>query len=204
MSGKRSKDKGKVFEREMCKSLNKIYACESFKPTPSSGAIMGRTNWHKNAGLEESVKTTLGSDLIVPSDFHFNAECKWYKDDPNYATLIKKDEGMLDQWLGETLFDSLNTNRIPLLLFKTNNKGTHVALPRQIFEDELILTHYVCYNAFMIFGFDFFEEYGLKIKQLGFDHSYQILNYLRDDNRHRVHLDKILAKAVASKNKKKD
>lgn len=152
----KSKTKGNKFENDMVKLLNVTYNTEEFKRTPNSGAMMGRSNWGKNAGLSEGVKRTLGSDLIVPDDFKFGVECKHYKDDPNYATMIKGPDTTLSRWLAECIYDSVNLELHPLLFFKTNNKGTHFALPEYFY---ITHTQYEGSHTNNLFG-EYFLQYG--------------------------------------------
>jgi hypothetical protein len=137
----------------MCKLLNEVYDTKEFSRTPNSGAMMGRTNWGRKQGLSEDVKRTLGSDLIVPDDFKFAAECKHYKDTPNYSKIIKEPDASLDHWLAEVVFDAINLDLHPLLFFKTNNKGVHFALPDYF---ALRSKHYLVYGPFIISGVDTF------------------------------------------------
>ncbi len=162
----RSGPKGDEFERLMAKKLNEAYETEEFAKTPGSGALMGLTNFGKKMGLSEAVRRTLASDLIVPDWFKFSVECKWYKNSPNYAAIIKGADSDLDGWLGETLYDAINTDLVPLLFFKTNNKGIHAVLPKYFGRDmsdtrtgDWIIPQYFCgYGDFVIFGLDYFLD----------------------------------------------
>ena len=163
----RSKTKGNKFENDTVKVLNEAYDTEEFSRTPNSGAMMGRSNWGKNQGLAENVKRTLGADIIVPDDFKFAVECKHYKDDPNYAQIIKGPDSMLSHWLGECVYDAINLDLNPLLFFKTNRKGTHFALPQYFHESCLIGDYFLLYGPFVISGMDTFLVNAKRIKLLG-------------------------------------
>lgn len=162
----KSKAKGNSFERELSKTLNEIYSTTEFARTPSSGAIMGRSNFGRNAGLADSVKTTLGSDLIVPEWFKFSVEAKSYKDSPNFSQIIKGDDSDLTQWIAECVYDANNFKLTPLLFFKVNRKGTYCALPAH-FKDSLKLSHYTIYNEMIIFGLEQFKDNKEVIKRGG-------------------------------------
>lgn len=153
----RSKQKGNAFEREIAKILNTIYDTQEFTRTPSSGAIMGRSNFERNIGLRENVKQTLGSDLIVPEWFKYSCERKSYKDSPNFSQIIKGNDRDLTQWLAECTYDAHNFGLTPLLFFKTTRKGTYCALPLH-FKPSLKISHYCVYNEYFIFGIDQFVE----------------------------------------------
>lgn len=158
----KSKTKGNKFENDVVKALNEAYNTTEFSRTPNSGAMMGRTNWGKNQGLAEGVKRTLGSDLIVPDDFKFSIECKHYGDAPNYSQIIKGPDSKLDHWLAECTFDADNLDLHPLLVFKTNRKGTYFALPDYFL---LPLTHMLLYGPFQITGFETFIQCANDIKE---------------------------------------
>lgn len=161
----KSKTKGNKFENDMCKFFNCLYETEEFSRTPNSGAMMGRSNWAKKQGLSENVKRTLGSDIIVPDWFRFSVECKHYVDTPTYEALIKEPgDKMLDHWLGEALFDAGNLSLHPMLVFKTNHKGTHVVLP-SYFLETLNPNYYVKYGAFVIVGLDVLENKAEQLKE---------------------------------------
>ena len=160
----KSKNKGNKFERDVRDFLNEVYDTEEFSRTPNSGAIMGRTNWGKNQGLSEDVKRTLGSDIIVAENFRFAVECKHYADKPNYAAILKGPDTTLDHWLAETLFDAINLNLHPMLFFKTNRKGIHVALPGYFYPEIQEAEYFLKYGAFLIIGIDIFKQYALGIR----------------------------------------
>lgn len=163
---KRSGPKGDEFERLMASKLNEAYNTEEFVRTPGSGAFVGLTNFGKKFGLAEDVKRTLASDLITPEWFKFSVECKWYKDKPNYAAIIKGSDTDLDGWLGETLYDAINLKLAPLLFFKTNRKGVHVALWKffkdiWIFRESTVAVepnYYLVYGDFLITDANWFLE----------------------------------------------
>lgn len=150
-----SKAKGNKFEYDIVTLLNEVYDTKEFSRTPSSGAIMGRSNWERKQGLSENVRRTLGSDIIVPDNFNFAVECKHYKDKPNYAEMIKGPDTTLNRWLAETVFDAINIDAHPLLFFKTNRKGTHFAIPDYFY---LRSSYFLMYNRFIIGGIDTFIE----------------------------------------------
>lgn len=152
----KSKNKGNKFENDIVKAFNELHETEEFRRTPNSGAMMGQSNAAKFAGLSESVRRTLSSDIITPEWFPFAIECKHYGDKPNYAALIKENDSTLDHWLGEATFDAMQQDLHPMLCFKTDRKGVHVAVP--LYWSEVMRTypsHYVVYDGtFMIMGME--------------------------------------------------
>ncbi len=158
----KSKSKGNALERDVRDILNNVYGTEEFARTPNSGAIMGLSNYERNQGLSESTKATLGSDLICPDWFKFAVECKSYADKPNYAAIIKGPDTDLDCWLGEACFDARNLGLNPMLVFKTNRKGIHVAIPSMMWS-QLELEFYLMYRHFLIISMDTFEMNAVRI-----------------------------------------
>jgi hypothetical protein len=170
----RSKTKGNKFENDIVKCFNELHETEEFRRTPNSGAMMGRSNAAKFAGLSENVQRTLSSDIITPEWYPFAIECKHYGDKPNYAAIIKENDTTLDRWLGEAIFDAINQNLHPMLCFKTDRKGTHVVIPRYWMEpylawparlyygnECLVPSHYVIYDhIFVIMGLDAWCAFG--------------------------------------------
>jgi hypothetical protein len=144
----------------------------------------------KNVGLSEAAKRTLGSDLICPEWFKFSVECKNYQDSPNYATIVKKADKTLNGWLAETIFDSINLNLSPLLIFRTTRKGTHVALPYEPFYKNFYnwgTPHMLKYGEFVIVGLEYFEQFHKEINECNTTHYDDVIRpwllesqYVRD------------------------
>lgn len=193
----KSKNKGNALEREVRDILNKTYGTEEFARTPSSGSIMGLSNYDRNKGLSEQVQTTLGSDLICPEWFKFSVESKWYADSPNYSTLIKGPDTDLNGWLGEACFDAQNMNLIPLLVFKTNRKGTHVALPIQ-FASELHLQYFAVYDEFIIISIETFIQNAERIRDASRYLLPEIIEWLKSEP------IQLIIQEMQSKKKKKN
>lgn len=199
---KRSGLKGGEFERLTAKFLNKVYETEEFTRTPGSGALMGMSNFAKRMGLSEEVRRTLGSDLIVPEWFPYSVECKWYKADPNYSTIIKDNDSMLDLWLGEAVFDAINFDAIPMLVFKTNNQGIHYAIPTDIIS-MIVVTHKLMYNEFTIIGERQFAENAQSIVEAGQIQKTDIMKWLEQSPYIRRLLDNLMTKKSNRRNKNK-
>lgn len=159
----RSKNKGNKFENDIVKAFNELHETEEFRRTPNSGAMMGQSNAAKFAGLSEGVRRTLSSDIITPDWFPFAIECKHYGDKPNYAALIKENDSTLDHWLGESIYDAINQNLHPMLCFKTDRKGVHIAVPKYWAEVTKVRPRfYTIYDStFMIVGLDIWKVSGL-------------------------------------------
>lgn len=152
MPGKASGVKGDAFERSIAKFFNQLFGVAQFGKSPSSGARMGKSNFAKNNGLAESAIHTMICDIITPDSFPFVIECKSYADAPQYHTLIKDSERNIDNWLKEVEFDANNVGKIPMLAFKTNNKGTHFVIPFDFLSDTTSIPYYAKYRNYIIIG----------------------------------------------------
>ena len=168
MGGSASKNKGSKFEREVAELLNKTYDTQAFRRTTGSGAIFGRSNHVRAEGVEESTVLALSSDIVCPSWFHYSIEVKHYKDKPNLATIIKSNDSILDGFLKEVELDTINAGRVPMLLFKINRQGIHIAVPKKLFVSEIShLSHCLIYNDYVIFGSDFLPEMKDSLLKIG-------------------------------------
>lgn len=157
MAGKKSKSKGNNYEREVVGLLNELYNVDQFARTPGSGSLMGRTNWAKRVELNQNQKETLASDIIVPDFFPYSVECKWYADSPNHSSVMKGYDADLNKWLAECCFDAINLQLIPMLFFKTNRKGTFIAVP-SILKSVLKYNSCTMYHDFMILSEEEFKN----------------------------------------------
>lgn len=146
--------KGDAFERDVAKFFNQMYKVSSFARSPGSGALVGKTNYKKKAGLSASAIHTMICDIITPDDFPYVVECKFYADKPIFHTLIKDKERTVDIWLGEVEFDAKNADKKPMLVFKTNGKGAHMMIPREGI-DMSEVPYYVVYRDYYLFGIEY-------------------------------------------------
>lgn len=131
MAGKKSKNKGKAFEREIAKFLSNEY-CEIFTRTPSSGAYTGGQNAHRRNGLGSREKAFVG-DMTIPDDWDLTIECKNYSD-IDFNGIISGNSRQLNVWLGEVQRDAKGFH---LLFFKISRRGTYLAVPIDIRDNEL-------------------------------------------------------------------
>lgn len=130
MSSK-SKNKGKGFEREVCKILGELYD-DNFERVPHSGAFVGGVNAARKSTLTENQIKAFKGDIIPPDNWkYFNCECKNYADFPFHHLLQDKAIPLLEQWLEQTL-DAHDENDIDLLFMKFNRKGIYLAFPSNL------------------------------------------------------------------------
>lgn len=172
-----SKNKGNRFEYAIRDALNKAFNTKEFARTPGSGAIMGRSNFAKRAGLSEAAKDTLSADLICPEWFPYSIEAKNYADKPNLHAVLQGYDSTLDGWVGESLFDAGNFGKIPLLFFNTTRKGSYVVAPKLIAE-HLTLSHYCVYRDFYIVPMSCFIENAIIVRDKGKELLPDVLNWM--------------------------
>lgn len=127
MSGSRSKNKGKTWEREVANDLTEIYG-ETFIRVPHSGAYIGGKNTFRKATLGEAQIRSMKGDITPPETWtKFNCECKSYADFPFHQTLQGECK-QLEAWLDQ-LMEVADANDLNLLIMKFNRKGKFVAVP---------------------------------------------------------------------------
>ena len=149
MSGSKSKNKGKGFEREICNILSEIYQ-DSFERVPYSGAFVGGVNAARKSTLTENQIKAFKGDIIPPDAWnYFNCECKNYADFPFHQLLQNKPIPLLEQWLEQTL-DAHDKDDLDLLFMKFNRKGIYLAFPTELV-DRFDVDRYVYYTS---------EQYG--------------------------------------------
>jgi len=130
MSGSKSKNKGKTFEREICKILKEIYE-DNFERVPHSGAFVGGQNATRKSTLTENQIKAFKGDIIPPDHWkYFNCECKNYADFPFHQLLQDKSIPLLEQWIEQTM-DAHDDKDIDLLFMKFNRKGIYLAFPKR-------------------------------------------------------------------------
>lgn len=180
--------KGDKFQREVSQFFNKLYETNEFSSTPSSGALVGGKNW-KRSDLSERVREIYAGDLVVPPWFYYVVECKHYKNDPNYAKIIGTNDKVLDGWINECLIDSANVQRVPLIAFKTNYKGSFFVFPVSFLEFlqeiEKVPSFYLHYGEdFVIFSWDHILGISKEIVEFANDEVWRgvVLTWLNEVN----------------------
>lgn len=128
MSGTKSKNKGKSFERDVCKILGDLYN-DNFERVPNSGAFVGGKNVVRKSTLTENQIKASKGDIVPPDHWkYFNCECKNYADFPFHLLLQARPIPILEQWLEQTL-DAHDENDLDLVFMKFNRKGIYLAYP---------------------------------------------------------------------------
>ena len=127
MSGKKSKDKGKSFEREVCKFLSERYS-GSFQRVFDSGAFTGGSNQIRRQTLSEGQIRNQKGDIIPPDGWkYFNCECKSYSDFPFHQLFFKMRIVLLESWI-QQLMNASDTGDCNIIIMKFNRKGKYVMI----------------------------------------------------------------------------
>lgn len=109
--------KGKSYERSIVHDLEKRFN-DVFRRVPTSGAMMGGMNFHKNKDLRQDAKEILSGDIICPSWFPFSIEAKNYYDTPKIHNLTSIGDATLDKWIEQAKLESKNAQKDWLIIFK--------------------------------------------------------------------------------------
>ena len=150
---KKSKQKGKSWERDVCLFLSDLYN-ESFIRVPGSGAFIGGTNqFRKDYLSEEQIKLSRG-DIIPPVKYpFFLAECKNYAEFPFHQLISKHKVSLLDSWIEQVEHDVTSENDVWLLFIKITRKGTYILYPIRKLDD---LQHGVRYRQYWFCDMNYF------------------------------------------------
>jgi hypothetical protein len=162
MSGKKSKNKGKLFEREIANFLSDLYDA-SFTRVPYSGAFVGGKNAVRKEQLDEAQIRGFKSDIIPPTGWgKLNIECKHYAEFPFHALLRPDRIPLLDQWIEQT-YDAADEGDFNLIIMKFNRRGRFVmfekeASIRNAGHDRHLVTsyQYAYYKDWIMMDFDQF------------------------------------------------
>ena len=173
MSGRKSKNKGKAFEREIANFLSDLYK-ESFTRVPYSGAFVGGKNAVRKEKLDEAQIRGFKSDIIPPEGWgKLNIECKHYAEFPFHALLRPDRIPLLDQWIAQT-YDAADEGDVNLIIMKFNRRGRFVmfeknASIRKVGQQVHLVSsyHYAYYKDWIMMDFDqfWFANKGL-VKEL--------------------------------------
>lgn len=130
MSGRKSKDKGKVWENEVAKFLSKTFD-DSFTRVPFSGAYVGGKNSSRKAFLGENQIRAHKGDIFPPEEWtHYNVECKNYADFP-FHQLFYGDIKILDCWI-QQVYETSDSEDLNVIYIKITRKGKWVVFESAI------------------------------------------------------------------------
>lgn len=151
-----SKNKGNRGELLICKILRRRFPGITFTRSPDSGARTGGTNREKMKNLPWEAKITFVSDIIVPANFEFVIESKFYEQISFWELL--SDKSNWNKWIKQVEEDAKFVEREPLLIIKYN-MHKHIVLIRACFtkikKKDILLT----WNGYVVLEFEKMLEY---------------------------------------------
>lgn len=122
--GVNGKQKGNGFERKIANILSERFKAytgleQSFRRNIDSGSFFGGKN-QQRAQTHDLSKASFG-DIVVPENFKFSIECKFYKDAPSFNSFLKQDIKQWDGWLKQATQDCKNSEHNMAVIIKYNN-----------------------------------------------------------------------------------
>ena len=131
-----SKNKGKGYEREVCKIMEEIFG-GSWQRTFTSGAFTGGINAWRAKVLSESQLLNNSNDIVPPDEFpHAAIECKFYKEF-NFHHLYRE-EGVndLNDWIDQVYESGIDMEKdFPMICMKFNRVGSFAVCWKNKIED---------------------------------------------------------------------
>jgi Holliday junction resolvase len=155
-----NKNKGKSYERQLCKHLSKVFGF-NFERVPNSGAFIGGKNQLRAQKLTQSQLLISSGDIITPDELaHVDFECKFYKDF-SFSSMFDNCE-LLNSWISQA---EHTTKKLWFLCFKINHKGEFVVFDRKHTLLYDTIENYLLYkNKYIVAGINnFFEVNQLNI-----------------------------------------
>lgn len=144
-----SKQKGNTFERHIAKTFSQHFS-DDFRRVPQSGALVGGTNRFGAQTLREDAKEILAGDIIVPQWFKFIVECKHYKDEPKFHSILQGSSLTLDRWIEQANGDAVFANKLPLVVFKVTRVGEFACFDAGLQDVEYKSYPYMVYKGKVI------------------------------------------------------
>jgi len=119
-----SKSKGDKYERKIASLLSSHFkeitgVDKAFVRNRSSGAYLGGKNKVRADGMLDEHKDV--GDIIVPSDFRFEIECKHYSTPPSFKQIISDNIPQWDKWIEQAEQDAETSGRDGFLLIVKYN-----------------------------------------------------------------------------------
>lgn len=122
--GKRSKRKGKTYERRTAKLLTEASGAK-FRKTPGSGGF------NKQGGVQIREEMFCGDVICDQSDFAFCVESKNRKSFSFVGILKNPDTAAFTSWWYQCCQDAGEVDLLPILFFKPDNQADFIALDKR-------------------------------------------------------------------------
>ena len=122
-----NKNKGKTYERTVCKIFSDFFGL-SFTRIPNSGSFIGGKNFHRAATMSDSQVLLSRGDIIVPDELRrLCIECKSRKGFGFHQLLTEDGSRTMNEWIDQTMVGAEGSDvAISLIVFKPNNCGNFV------------------------------------------------------------------------------
>jgi Holliday junction resolvase len=144
MTGRKSKEKGKRGERELCSLLTNFFE-KPFLRVPNSGSFLGGKNIKREKKIDDSQKVVLKGDIIPPDKFeNLLIECKNYKN-INFLKIFNGNNSTIDSWIRQCL-DIVHEKNVWFICFKITNRGWFSIVPEKFFSFEIFSGNYMIYK----------------------------------------------------------
>ena len=122
--GKRSKRKGKTYERRCSKILMEFTGC-GFRSTPGSGGF------NKQGGVAIREELFCGDLICDKSTFRYCVEAK-NRENFSFTALLKSPEtASFTKWWYQCVTDAEVVGLEPLMFFKPNNRDDFIVMTRE-------------------------------------------------------------------------
>lgn len=143
MSGRASKEKGKTWEREICKILGESLE-GNFIRVPQSGAFIGGKNVVRKESMDAGQIKVSKGDIVPPDDMpYLNIEAKNYAD-LEFHHVIDGKSKTLDSWIDQTETPA-EPGDISFTIFKITRKGSWIVFSESL-KQNFDLSSYVVYK----------------------------------------------------------
>lgn len=140
-----SKNKGNSYERKIAKALSERFEAHTgltsaFRRNADSGSFFGATNQKRI--VDHGTEHANFGDILVPSDFKFEVECKHYKTPPSFGSIIKGEYKLFDTWIDQAKQDAENAGKSWMVIAKFNNVDEFVIMePNSAPQDKLVMRY---------------------------------------------------------------
>ena len=125
----KNKNKGKGYEREVCKIMEGYFG-GSWQRTFTSGGFLGGANAWRAKVLSESQILNNSNDIVPPDEYkNANIECKFYKEFEFHHLFRKDGNNTLNGWIDQVWDSGINMDTgFPMICMKFNRVGSYVVL----------------------------------------------------------------------------
>jgi hypothetical protein len=160
--GINSKKKGSSWELEVVHRLNERFKGYIFARSVQSGAYTGGLNSVRTETLTEDQLLVFVGDIRVPKNFIFAIECKAYNK-IDFWEMFNSGSN-LNNFLEQARIDADKISKIPMLIFKANNKPPIVFTTINTYDEAVVFKYeeWFCYRFNDLFshndGFFFIDS----------------------------------------------